>query len=273
MKTKVLTTTKIEKAPASKPFASRMNLTAAERDLFLGTKHEFEAFKELMNAPTRKLEWREVHARAKGGELDFEKIEKPVIDPETGKPKVSPRSKRPVVEKVLKLDDEGNPVPVIKQMLLPKSGPAALFGKSNEYIVDTEKVLYPPGGKKKIIDVKEEFKTNEKGRFECNHPSIGKITSEKTRGKHKGEVMMSPIPGPGNWLRIRIDGPISDVRAMTKALMDVSLDSWQPITESDIGLDKYAVSENDRNSGAWCSDTIRAYIEPKRVVKKGETGA
>jgi hypothetical protein len=219
------------------------------------------------------LEWREVQSRTprkangSGGELEFAKEDKPVIDPETGKPKVSPRSKKPVTEKILKLDEEGAPVPVIKQMLLPMSGPESRFGK--KYKVNATKVIYP-AGKKKIVKVKEEFKTNPKGRFECDHDVIGSITTIKTRGKHAGEKMTDPVPGPGAQLRIRIDGPIVDVRSMTKAIMDVRLDEWQPITNADVGLDKYAVSENDRNSGAWCADTLRAYITPKHVVEEKE---
>jgi hypothetical protein len=121
MKTKTLTTTKFELAPpkGETPFSARMNLYSAERDLFLGGKNAFNAFKELMNGPLNHLEWRPVQARDKEGKPEFKTEEKPIIDPMTGKPMIRPRAKKPVMQKVVMLDENGDPIPNIIEKLLP----------------------------------------------------------------------------------------------------------------------------------------------------------
>jgi len=274
MKTKVITKTKVQIVPKDVPFSARMELYPYERNLFMsGKRDEFEAFKELMNSPLHHLQWKEVQGRTpvrrdrvtgtvvSGGNPAFEMIEKPVIDPATGQPKMMPRAKKPVMEKVVKVDDDGVPIPVVKNVLLP----GERFKKNEEYLVDTSKVIYPKSGKeeKRIVPVTESYTANKQGRFECDKPVVGKITTEKRKGKLKGQVVEDDVSGPGHELQIRVTGPIDDVRKVSRALVGVPLGEWD-ITTNDVGLDKFSVSENDRNGGAWCSDTIRAYINPKR---------
>lgn len=170
--------------------------------------------------------------------------------------------------RVMERDKFGNKIPVLKSMLLPKTkgGKVIRFGKNAEYIADSEKPVWRKG---KIIDKEIQrriYKTNDKGVFSCvdepykevildanGSPKLVKDKQGNLVPKIKNKKLNMP-----SGLQVRISGPMDEVQDITHSILKENIiERWK------IGISRYAVDKNYRDSGAFCSDTVRVYMQPR----------
>jgi hypothetical protein len=279
------------KKPTSsdKPFQDRMSISTAERDIFLSDDPEdFSYFNELMKIPPAVMEKQDVP------KIKFKKSHDEV-DTKTGK-KVSVFDEI-LVKKVVNGKEE---VVMVSKTLPVRpyktyEGEHIIKRRAGRLVFKTMKKARE--WKKEQAKVKKDLDVlRNKGELTARE-YLGKIKSEQNRLALTHSTTETPpfICGPeytrkgtmkntgyyftssGNLSaarvqkpRITVTGPVDFVRDVMKSILDnVTVKNFN-MKATNAGLSKFLTDKQDRDNGAFCSDTVRGYINPKLKTKKDD---
>lgn len=267
MATKVISMEKIEAEPAGeKEFIARQGIKVDERNLFFS---DFNAFVKLMKTHPVKWETRLVHKRnlrAKDTPLLYENcFDKPVAVSSLLKKREDPikwASFKDKCEVSKELDEKIDRISKLKKSDEPDD--KKKYKKESGKRINIPKI--GSDGKKVPLIKEIALPTKDKLKWVSTSGIIdpyvainGKSYTPNTDGTFNCSEM-TPI-------QFRIMGPLPAVRKITDSIINMNLGKWS-VSKDDVNFSKLVVDKVERNSGALCSDTIRAYINP---VEEEET--